>query len=151
MPSARDEDWTLKTAGQRVQIMKQDAVNVGKIQFGTEILTSAHGSLAGLMGASPGASVSVQIAVDALEKCFPDKFNGEWHSRLVHMIPGHKQKLNDNPEFARQVSDMTADVLNIYDVQGGYATQFDEGGDIGDAAAKTGAGAKGKSKKSSRH
>merc|ERR1719299_351235 len=72
MPEAKAEDWTLSTAGQRVQIMKKDKKKIGILQFGTEVVASADKTIAGLLGASPGASVAAQIAVDVIEQCFPD-------------------------------------------------------------------------------
>ena len=74
IPDARGEDWSICTAGQRVQIMKKDAKKIGILQFGTEVITSEDGTISGLLGASPGASVSVQVAVDVLVRCFPGKF-----------------------------------------------------------------------------
>jgi len=110
-PNAKDDEWSMRTAGQRVQIMKKDNEKLGKIQFGTEIIKSK--GLAGLMGASPGASVSVSIANEVLEKCFGDKYQGEWKEQLVEMMPGHGQKLNDNPELCAKIKKETAKVLGI--------------------------------------
>ena len=67
-PRARRSDWRLITAGQRVQIMKRDAAGKAVIQFGTEIVASADGTIAGLLGASPGASTAVPIMLDLLER-----------------------------------------------------------------------------------
>ncbi len=90
-PDAKAEDWELITAGQRVQIIKKDAKEGGKLQFGTEVVTSADGSLAALLGASPGASTSVSIMIEVLQKCFPSLFESEeWQAKLKVMIPGHE-------------------------------------------------------------
>src|SRR5690606_39681160 len=64
-----NEDWTLAHAGQRVQIIKQGPNGRGKLEFGTELVASKDGSLAALLGASPGASVAVQALLDVLERC----------------------------------------------------------------------------------
>jgi len=72
-PDAKMEDWELAYAGQRVQIIKKDEEGGGKLQFGTEIVADDDGSLAALLGASPGASTSVSIMLDVVEKCFPKK------------------------------------------------------------------------------
>lgn len=89
-PEAKAEDWELVTAGQRVQIIKKDAKDGGKLQFGTEVVTSKDGSLAALLGASPGASTSVSIMIEVLQKCFPDLYISEaWQTKFKEMIPGH--------------------------------------------------------------
>ena len=46
-------------AGQRVQVIKQDAKGRGVLQFGTELIVGGEGTIAGLLGASPGASTAV--------------------------------------------------------------------------------------------
>jgi malate dehydrogenase (quinone) len=87
-PEANDTDWVLEQAGQRVQVIKKDKESGGVLEFGTEIITTADGSLAGLLGASPGASTSVYIMLQILKKCFPEKMESdEWKSKLIKMIP----------------------------------------------------------------
>lgn len=66
VPDAKPEDWTMVWAGQRVQVVKPDAKLIGKLQFGTEVVASADKTLVGLLGASPGASVSPYIAIEVL-------------------------------------------------------------------------------------
>jgi len=114
IPNARGEDWTICTAGQRVQVMKRNGASTwdGILQFGTEVVSGQNGSIAGLLGASPGASVSVMVAVDVLLKCFPDKING-WTPKFRTMIPSFGQQLNDNPEMARRIMEQTARILRI--------------------------------------
>src|SRR5690606_29100490 len=90
-PDCKDTDWTLAEAGQRVQIIKKDAQGRGKLEFGTELVASKDGSLAALLGASPGASVAVQAMIEVLERCFADRMQGEWKSRLQGMIPSYGQ------------------------------------------------------------
>ena len=87
-PSARGDDWELQIAGLRVQIIKSDGHGGGELKFGTEVVTSADGSLAALLGASPGASTAVSIMLELLSRCFPDKWrSSEWQSRLRAWIP----------------------------------------------------------------
>ena len=84
MPSCRkrDEDWSLSVAGQRVQIIKRTP-DGGKLQMGTEVVTAADGSLAALLGASPGASTSVRIMLEVLERCFASRLASDgWRQRL---------------------------------------------------------------------
>lgn len=89
-PKAEAKDWELITAGQRVQIIKKDAKEGGKLQFGTEVVTASDGSLAALLGASPGASTSVSIMIEVLKKCFPSQFaSAAWQGKLKTMIPDH--------------------------------------------------------------
>lgn len=86
-PDANPEDWVPEVAGQRVQVIKPDPQKIGVLQFGTEVVASADGSIAGLLGASPGASTAVAIMLEVLEKCFPSRFTG-WQSTLQQIIPG---------------------------------------------------------------
>ena len=71
VPTARGEDWQLEVAGQRVQIIKGDSKKGGRLEFGTEIVRSGDGSLAALLGASPGASTAVAIMLELLAKGVP--------------------------------------------------------------------------------
>ena len=112
MPTAKSEDWYLITAGQRVQVMKKDEKKGGVLQFGTEVITSADGTIAGLLGASPGASTAVPIMLDVLSRCFPSK-SARWEPILKKMIPSLGKKLNEAPELAKQTLEATAKVLDI--------------------------------------
>lgn len=69
-PEAKDEDWKVVVAGQRVQIIKKDKNGKGKLEFGTEVIVSRDKSIAGLLGASPGASTSYSVMKSVMEKCF---------------------------------------------------------------------------------
>jgi len=86
MPTARPSDWTPLTAGQRVQVIKRDKKDGGRLEFGTELITSADGTIAGLLGASPGASTAVSAMVRLLERCFPDRM-GDWRPELERLMP----------------------------------------------------------------
>ena len=44
----------------------------GFIQFGTEVVNSEDHSVIALLGESPGASTSVSVALEVLEKNFPE-------------------------------------------------------------------------------
>ncbi|WP_025158789.1 malate:quinone oxidoreductase [Leifsonia aquatica] len=112
MPTARSEDWELITAGQRVQVMKKDAKKGGVLQFGTEVVAAEDGSIAGLLGASPGASTAVPIMVDLLKRCFPDRYDG-WLPTIQKLIPTVGTTLNDRPEEAARVLSETAATLNL--------------------------------------
>ncbi|MDL9981014.1 malate dehydrogenase (quinone) [Microbacterium candidum] len=107
VPAAKDADWKLLQAGQRAQVMKG-----GKLQFGTEVVAAKDGSIAGLLGASPGASTAVPIMLDLLERCFPDDFAG-WEPKLKELIPTFGEPLNPDPELARETMAETAKELQL--------------------------------------
>ena len=85
MPSADPRDWELVTAGQRVQVIKRGKGG-GVLEFGTELVTSHDGSIAGLLGASPGASTAVATMLDLLERCFPERADA-WRPQLQQLMP----------------------------------------------------------------
>lgn len=112
MPNADPKDWYRITAGQRVQVIKKDAEKGGVLQFGTEVVTSADGSIAGLLGASPGASTAVPIMLDILQKCFPDRMAG-WMPQIKKMVPSYGKLLSDEPKLAEKTLVATQKVLEI--------------------------------------
>jgi malate dehydrogenase (quinone) len=114
MPTAKMEDWELEIAGQRVQVIKKDEEQGGVLEFGTEIVSSADGSLAALLGASPGASTSVSIMLNVIKKCFPEKMNSEnWQNKIKEMIPSFGQPLVNNPALCDEVRAWTSRVLEL--------------------------------------
>ena len=70
-PEADPNDWELIPAGQRAQLVTPDAERIGALQQGTELVTSADGTIAGLLGASPGASTAVPIMAELLHRWAP--------------------------------------------------------------------------------
>lgn len=113
-PDAKDEDWELSYAGQRVQIIKKDEQGKGKLEFGTEVISSADGSLAALLGASPGASTAVATMINIVEKCFPEQLESEaWQSKMHDMIPSYGQDLTENAELLRNIRQRTLRVLEL--------------------------------------
>lgn len=117
VPDAKSEDWDLIVAGQRVQVI-QDTEEGGKgtLKFGTEVITSADGTVAALLGASPGASTTVKIMLDILERCFPEQIE-EWIPKIKEMVPSYGQPLRENRELLRQVKEKTADVLKLNETE----------------------------------
>jgi malate dehydrogenase (quinone) len=115
VPSARSEDWDMVLAGQRVQVIK-DTVQGGKgtLQFGTEVVTAADGSIAALLGASPGASTAVQVMLEILERCFPQHMK-EWEPKIKEMIPSYGISLAENLDLLREVNLSTAKSLGLSD------------------------------------
>jgi malate dehydrogenase (quinone) len=114
VPNARTKDWKLERAGQRVQVIKKDEELIGKLEFGTEMITTSDGSLAVLLGASPGASTAVSIMVELVTKCFKEQSEStEWQEKFKKMIPSFRQTLNDKPELLAAIRKNTATVLKL--------------------------------------
>jgi malate dehydrogenase (quinone) len=109
-PKARKEEWRLWQAGQRVQIIKRDAEKGGVLKLGTEIVNARDGSIAALLGASPGASTAAPIMLQVLEKVFARKVaTPEWQAKIRAIVPSYGTKLNDDPErVAREWADTSA-------------------------------------------
>ncbi|MNU82479.1 Malate:quinone oxidoreductase [compost metagenome] len=113
-PNAKAEDWRLWQAGQRVQIIKRDEAAGGVLKLGTEIVASQDGSIAGLLGASPGASTAAPIMLTVLQKVFKDKVaSPEWQAKLHKIVPSYGTQLNNSPEKVAQEWAYTAKVLEL--------------------------------------
>ena len=115
-PNAKQEDWRLEVAGQRVQIIKKDPTHGGVLQFGTELVSAADRSIVAMLGASPGASTAVWIMVEVIKRCFPEKLKNGWSAKLKELIPSYGQSLIENAALCRQVRAETAAVLQINDI-----------------------------------
>ncbi|WP_454802385.1 malate:quinone oxidoreductase [Mucilaginibacter phyllosphaerae] len=113
-PGAKNEDWILDVAGQRVQIIKKDAKRTGVLEFGTEVVTAADGSISALLGASPGASTSVPIMIDLITRCFKEQAKTpEWQAVFKKMIPSYGQSLVNNEALADATRERTSKVLGL--------------------------------------
>jgi malate dehydrogenase (quinone) len=110
-PSAVDSDWELDIAGQRVQVIRRKGAG-GVLEFGTTVLSAADGSIAGLLGASPGASTAVPAMLDVLERCFPDRFPA-WQPKLKEMVPSFGIELSNEPKLFEEVWDWGTKVLKL--------------------------------------
>lgn len=116
-PNAREEDWRLEVAGQRVQIIKKDPTHGGILQFGTELVSSADGSIVAMLGASPGASTAASIMLDVIQRCFADRLqHGGWLEKLKEMIPSYGQSIADDAALCQRVRAETAAVLNLENI-----------------------------------
>jgi malate dehydrogenase (quinone) len=114
LPTAKMEDWELETAGQRVQVIKKDEKHGGILEFGTEVVTAADGSIAALLGASPGASTAVSIMITLMERCFPQYMNTpEWQQKLKQMIPSYGLSLSENAVLTETIRTETTKVLEL--------------------------------------
>ena len=111
-PKGEQKDWYRITAGQRVQVIKKDKKKGGVLQFGTEVVAAADGSIAGLLGASPGASTAAPIMLGLIEKCFPERIEA-WTPQLTAMVPSFGKQLSDDPALADSIMTRTAQTLRI--------------------------------------
>ncbi|WP_392345386.1 malate:quinone oxidoreductase, partial [Parasynechococcus sp.] len=113
MPTAKPEDWSLSVAGQRVQIIKRSKEG-GRLQLGTEVVASADGSLAALLGASPGASTAVTIMLEVLQRCFQPQLNRPaWQQRLRELLPSIEGDPQRDPEVLRRMRERSDAVLGL--------------------------------------
>src|SRR5580658_7518317 len=116
-PIVIEEDWKVEVAGQRVQIIKKDPTHGGILQFGTELVSAADGSVVAMLGASPGASTAVWIMIQVIERCFAEKLKrGGWGAKLKELISSYGQSLAENTALCQRVRAETAAVLNINNV-----------------------------------
>jgi malate dehydrogenase (quinone) len=116
-PNAEQKDWRIEVAGQRVQIIKKDPAHGGILEFGTELVSAADGSIVAMLGASPGASTAVWIMVRVIERSFAGKLNlGGWLPRLKEIIPSYGQSLAENAALCQRIRAETAAVLNINNI-----------------------------------
>jgi malate dehydrogenase (quinone) len=111
-PSAQDADWELSVAGQRVQVIKPAKGKGGTLEFGTTVLAASDGSIAGLLGASPGASTAVPAMLEVMERCFGDRY-AKWQPKLTEMIPSLGTKLSENPKLFDEVWSWGTQVLGL--------------------------------------
>ena len=112
-PNAKQEDWKLVTAGQRVQIIKRDPLKGPVLQFGTEIVTDKDHTLAALLGASPGASTSPPIMLDLMAKAFPEQMKASWEARLKEIVPSYGRKLNESAALTNEIRSLTSQSLKL--------------------------------------
>ena len=112
-PQAVSDKWTLADAGQRVQIIKKDGTNGGKLEFGTELVAAKDGSLAALLGASPGASVAVQAMIEVIERCMTDRLDEGWQTQLKEWIPSYGESLIEDDELLNRTRENTLSVLGL--------------------------------------
>jgi malate dehydrogenase (quinone) len=111
-PSAVDSDWSVMTSGQRVQVMRRDRRRGGRLEFDTTVLTAADGSIAGLLGSSPGASTAVTAMLDVLQRCFSDRYQA-WLPTLKEMVPSLGVTLSDEPALYDELRSWTTKALAL--------------------------------------
>ncbi|MGP3561309.1 malate:quinone oxidoreductase [Geobacillus sp. BK01] len=113
VPTAKSEEWDVIVAGQRVQVIKDtEAGGKGTLQFGTEVVHAADGSVAALLGASPGASTAVHVMLEVIAKCFPERMKG-WEPKVKDMIPSYGASLMKNESLLHDIQRSTAEALGL--------------------------------------
>ena len=111
-PTSQGNDWEIDVAGQRVQVIRRDKKKLGVLEFGTTVLAAADGSIAGLLGASPGASTAVPAMLEVMQRCFADRYPS-WEPKLKEMVPSLGSKLSDEPALFQEVWDHGTEVLGL--------------------------------------
>lgn len=111
IPRADGRDWELITAGQRVQVIRRKGAG-GVLEFGTAVVAAEDGTIAGLLGASPGASTGVTAMLDVMQRCFPTEY-ADWTPKLKEMIPSLGVKLSENQALFHEMWDWTSKTLNL--------------------------------------
>jgi malate dehydrogenase (quinone) len=114
VPVGKLKDWKLREAGQRVQVIKKDEGRKGKLEFGTEAVVAADGSVAALLGASPGASTAAAIMFSILPKCFPKESKSDaWQSKLREMAPSLGLALSKDEKLVEVTRKRTTQILKL--------------------------------------
>jgi malate dehydrogenase (quinone) len=111
-PSAVDSDWDLTKAGQRVQVIRPNRRRGGSLEFDTTVLAAADGSIAGLLGASPGASTAVTAMLGVLRRCFADRYQA-WLPTLKEMVPSLGATLSNEPVLFEELRTWTNKALAL--------------------------------------
>ncbi|MDG4664975.1 malate dehydrogenase (quinone) [Mycobacterium sp. 236(2023)] len=117
-PSAKDSDWELDIAGQRVQVIRKAKGKGGTLEFGTTVLSAADGSMAGLLGASPGASTAVPAMFDVMKRCFADRYPS-WEPKLKEMVPSLGTPLSGEPKLFEEIWARGTKILKLDKPAGG--------------------------------
>ncbi len=115
-PGAEAKDWKLIDAGIRVQAIKKTDGEAGIVHYGTEVITNSDRSISALLGASPGASVSVNIVLDVIKLCFPQLLaTAEGKARMKEMIPTYDVdiKLPENAAIFREATEKANAALQL--------------------------------------
>ncbi|MBX2899189.1 MAG: malate dehydrogenase (quinone) [Cyclobacteriaceae bacterium] len=114
VPFTKQVDWELLEAGQRVQVIKKDKDKGGVLEFGTELVVSEDGTVAALLGASPGASTAVGMMLELIQRCFKKQCQTEaWKNRLQEMAPSFGQSISTNPAAVLTSRKRTNAVLQV--------------------------------------
>lgn len=114
VPEAKPDDWELLEAGQRVQVIKKDKKEGGILEFGTEMVVSEDGTVAALLGASPGASTAAAAMLTLLPKCFKKESKTDaWQNKLKEMVPSFAHSLSKDEAVLAKVRNRTNKLLGL--------------------------------------
>ncbi|OBK29874.1 malate:quinone oxidoreductase [Mycobacterium asiaticum] len=111
-PSAVDSDWELTVAGQRVQVIRRHRQRGGVLEFGTTIVGAADGTIAGLLGGSPGASTAVPAMLEVLDRCFANRYPS-WLPTLKEIVPSLGAELSNEPALYDELRSWTNRTLEL--------------------------------------
>jgi malate dehydrogenase (quinone) len=114
VPTAKLNEWELKEAGQRVQVIKKDKEKGGVLEFGTEVVVSEDGTVAALLGASPGASTAAAIMMGMLSRCFKKESQSDtWQAKLKEMAPSLGKNLSSDAAALEETRRRTSSILKL--------------------------------------
>jgi malate dehydrogenase (quinone) len=114
-PLANDAQWDFIVAGQRVQVIMPDEQKGGKLEFGTKVVAAGDGSVAAVLGASPGASVAVAVVLEVLNKTHKAELTA-WEGKLREIIPSYGKSIADDPDLCRTIRRDTAAALHLTNI-----------------------------------
>lgn len=114
VPFTKLEDWELLEAGQRVQVIKKDKEKGGVLEFGTELVVAEDGTVAALLGASPGASTAVHVMLGIVSRCFKQRsHSAHWQAKLKEMVPSYGHSLSKDEALLVATRNRTASTLKL--------------------------------------
>ena len=113
VPEAKESDWETVIAGQRVQVIKPaGAPQFGSLEFGTTLVNNQEGNIAGLLGASPGASIAPAVMLELLERCFGEHMI-DWADKIREMVPSYGIKLRNDEKLYDEMWEYTQKTLKL--------------------------------------
>lgn len=115
-PGAKAEDWKLVDAGIRVQAIKKTDGEAGIVHYGTEVITNPERTISALLGASPGASVSVSIVLEVIRTCLPHLLTSpQGKARIQEMVPsfGANIRAPEQAAFFREIHRKALSTLQV--------------------------------------
>jgi malate dehydrogenase (quinone) len=115
-PNADPAKWDFIVAGQRVQVIMPDEQKGGKLEFGTKVVASADGSVAAVLGASPGASVAVAVVLEVMNKMNKTQLPA-WENKLREVIPSYGKSIADDADLCRTIRRDTAAALHLTNME----------------------------------
>ena len=82
--------------------------------MGTEVVSAEDGSLAALLGASPGASTAVSIMLEVLQRCWSDKMaTDHWQETLGKIFPSFGKNINSDKALVEKIRNRNDSLLGL--------------------------------------